>query len=189
FTTGSSIMPQKKNPDVAELVRGKTGRVYGSLLALLTVMKGLPLTYNRDLQEDKEPLFDASDTLQLCLAVLTRMTPEIAVHAGRMQEAAREGFMEATDIADYLAAKGLPFREAHEIVGKMVRYCIEQGKRLPDLTPGEFGRFSPLFQSDVLKQLTLHGIVSKRNQIGGTAPARVRAALRKARRLIDKAAK
>ncbi len=189
FTTGSSIMPQKKNPDVAELVRGKTGRVYGSLLTLLTIMKGLPLTYNRDLQEDKEPLFDASDTLQLCLAVLTRMTPEIAVHAGRMQEAAREGFMEATDIADYLAARGLPFREAHEIVGKMVRYCIEQGKRLPDLTPGEFGRFSPLFQRDVLKQLTLHGIVSKRNQAGGTAPARVRTALRKARRFIDKTGK
>jgi argininosuccinate lyase len=186
FTTGSSIMPQKKNPDVAELVRGKTGRVYGSLMALLTLLKGLPLTYNRDLQEDKEPLFDASDTLQICLAVLAGMMPDITIHADRMQEAAREGFMEATDIADYLTAKGLPFREAHEIVGKMVQYCIKQKKRLTDLTLAEFGSFAPEFQVDVLKQLALPAIVRRRNQIGGTAPARVRAALRRARQLIDK---
>jgi argininosuccinate lyase len=179
-------MPQKKNPDVAELVRGKTGRVYGSLMALLTLLKGLPLTYNRDLQEDKEPLFDASDTLQICLAVLAGMMPDITIHADRMQEAAREGFMEATDIADYLTAKGLPFREAHEIVGKMVQYCIKQKKRLTDLTLAEFGSFAPEFQVDVLKQLALPAIVRRRNQIGGTAPARVRAALRRARQLIDK---
>ena len=186
FTTGSSIMPQKKNPDAAELVRGKTGRVYGSLIALLTLMKGLPLTYNRDLQEDKEPLFDASDTLQICLAVLAGMMPDITIHAGRMQEAARDGFMEATDIADYLTAKGLPFREAHEIVGKMVRYCIKQEKRLTDLTFEEFSDFAPEFQVDVIKQLTLPSIVRRRNQIGATAPARVKTALRKARQLIDK---
>ncbi|MGI6459662.1 MAG: argininosuccinate lyase [Candidatus Hydrogenedentales bacterium] len=186
FTTGSSIMPQKKNPDAAELVRGKTGRVYGSLIALLTLMKGLPLTYNRDLQEDKEPLFDASDTLQICLAVLAGMMPDITIHAGRMQEAARDGFMEATDIADYLTAKGLPFREAHEIVGKMVRYCIKQEKRLTDLTFEEFSNFAPEFQVDVIKQLTLPSIVRRRNQIGATAPARVKTALRKTRQLIDK---
>ncbi len=186
FTTGSSIMPQKKNPDAAELVRGKTGRVYGSLIALLTLMKGLPLTYNRDLQEDKEPLFDASDTLQICLAVLAGMMPDITIHAERMQEAARDGFMEATDIADYLTAKGLPFREAHEIVGKMVRYCIKQEKRLTDLTFEEFSNFAPEFQVDVIKQLTLPSIVRRRNQIGATAPARVKAALRKTRQLTDK---
>ncbi len=186
FTTGSSIMPQKKNPDAAELVRGKTGRVYGSLIALLTLMKGLPLTYNRDLQEDKEPLFDASDTLQICLAVLAGMMPDITIHAERMQEAARDGFMEATDIADYLTAKGLPFREAHEIVGKMVRYCIKQEKRLTDLTFEEFSNFAPEFQVDVIKQLTLPSIVRRRNQIGATAPARVKTALRKTRQLIDK---
>lgn len=186
FTTGSSIMPQKKNPDAAELVRGKTVRVYGSLIALLTLMKGLPLTYNRDLQEDKEPLFDASDTLQICLAVLAGMMPDITIHAERMQEAARDGFMEATDIADYLTAKGLPFREAHEIVGKMVRYCIKQEKRLTDLTFEEFSNFAPEFQVDVIKQLTLPSIVRRRNQIGATAPARVKTALRKTRQLIDK---
>lgn len=188
FTTGSSIMPQKKNPDVAELVRGKTGRVYGDLVALLTIMKGLPLTYNRDLQEDKEPLFDASDTLQLSLAVLARMTPAITVHADRMLEAAQEGFMEATDVADYLVEKGAPFREAHETAGRLVRYCIKHGKRLPELCPKEFQSFSPLFQPDVAQALTPHGLVSRRKQVGGTSPVRVRAALRKARRAIDGAA-
>ena len=188
FTTGSSIMPQKKNPDVAELVRGKTGRVYGDLVALLTIMKGLPLTYNRDLQEDKEPLFDASDTLQLSLAVLARMTPAITVHADRMFEAAQEGFMEATDVADYLVEKGAPFREAHETAGRLVRYCIKHGKRLPELCPKEFQSFSSLFQPDVAQALTPHGLVSRRKQVGGTSPVRVRATLRKARRAIDGAA-
>ncbi len=186
FTTGSSIMPQKKNPDVAELVRGKTGRVYGDLIALLTVMKGLPLTYNRDLQEDKEPLFDASDTLQLSLSVLARMTPSITVHADRMLAAAHDGFMEATDIADYLVKKGIPFREAHGIVGRLVRYCIENARRLPDLTADELRRFSPMLQVDILKQLTPESIVSRRKQTGGTAPVQVRAALRRARRIIER---
>ena len=185
FTTGSSIMPQKKNPDVAELVRGKTGRVYGDLVALLTVMKGQPLTYNRDLQEDKEPLFDASDTLQLSLAVLARMMPAVTVHAERMLEAAQEGFMEATDVADYLVEKGATFREAHETAGRIVRHCITHGKRLPDLSPEEFQSFSPLFEPDVMKRLTPRGLVSRRKQAGGTAPVRVRAALRKARRAVD----
>ena len=124
-------MPQKKNPDVAELVRGKTGRVYGDLTALLTLMKGLPMTYNRDLQEDKEPLFDASDTLQLSLEVMARMIPSIRVQAAAMAEAVREGYMEATDLADYLVTKGMPFRAAHKIVGKIVVYSIEAGKTPP----------------------------------------------------------
>ncbi|HOD50827.1 MAG TPA: argininosuccinate lyase [Candidatus Hydrogenedentes bacterium] len=185
FTTGSSIMPQKKNPDVAELVRGKTGRVYGDLMALLTVIKGLPLTYNRDLQEDKEPLFDACDTLRVCLSVLARMTPSIIVQGDRMRAAAQEGFMEATDVADYLAEKGVPFREAHEIVGRIVRYSIDHDKRLPELSLKEYQGFSPEFQGDILSRLTLNSMVSRRCHAGGTAPARVRAALRKARRVID----
>jgi len=186
FTTGSSIMPQKKNPDVAELVRGKTGRVYGDLMALLTVMKGLPLTYNRDLQEDKEALFDACDTLQICLGVLARMTPAITVYREHMEEATQKGFMEATDVADYLVSKGLPFREAHEIVGRIVRHCIKHNKRLPELTLEEFQSFSSLFQHDILKQLTLQSIVSRRSHGGGTAPSRVKAALRSARRMIER---
>lgn len=182
FTTGSSIMPQKKNPDAAELVRGKTGRVYGDLMALLTVMKGLPLTYNRDMQEDKEPVFDASDTLQLCLPVVTRMLPAIRVNAEAMREAAREGFMEATDLADYLTQHGMPFREAHEVVGKIVLHCIREGKRLPELDLQELRRFSALFGADVFREMRLETVVRRRDQPGGTAPRRVRAALRRSRR-------
>lgn len=185
FTTGSSIMPQKKNPDAAELVRGKTGRVYGDLMALLTVMKGLPLTYNRDLQEDKEPLFDACDTVQLSLSVLARMAPAITIHGERMEAAAKEGFMEATDIADYLVGKGVSFREAHDIVGAIVRHCIKMNKRLPELSIEEFRAHSAAFQTDILRQLTLTGIVSRRRHTGGTAPSRVKAALRSARRTVD----
>ncbi|MCP4643026.1 MAG: argininosuccinate lyase [bacterium] len=184
FTTGSSIMPQKKNPDVAELVRGKTGRVYGDLVALLTIMKGLPMTYNRDLQEDKEPVFDASDTLQMCVEVTARMMPTIAVRADRMLEAAREGFLEATDLADYLAGKGMPFREAHEVVGRMVVYCGKHGKRLPELTLDEYNSFSALFEKDVVRSLSPEAVCRRRDNPGGTAPRRVRAALRKARRSL-----
>ncbi|MBP8128156.1 MAG: argininosuccinate lyase [Candidatus Hydrogenedentes bacterium] len=182
FTTGSSIMPQKKNPDVAELVRGKSGRVYGDLMALLTLMKGLPLTYNRDLQEDKEPVFDASDTLQLCLAVVARMFPAITVNTAAMRQAAQEGFMEATDLADYLTRRGMPFREAHEVAGKIVLHCIREGKRLPELGLQEFRGFSGLFDEDVFQELRLEGIVRRRDQPGGTAPRRVRAALRQSRK-------
>lgn len=184
FTTGSSIMPQKKNPDVAELVRGKTGRVYGGLHALLTLMKGLPLTYNRDLQEDKEPAFDASDTLQLCLAVYVRMIPAIAVHADTMAAAAGEGFMEATDLADYLVTRGMPFREAHESIGRIVLYCIREKKRLPDLSFDEYRMFSPLFDMDVFRVLSAEAIVRRRDHFGGTAPRQVRAALKRARKRL-----
>jgi argininosuccinate lyase len=185
FTTGSSIMPQKKNPDVAELVRGKTGRVYGDLVSLLTLVKGLPLTYNRDLQEDKELLFDASDTLQLCLAVTARMIPSIRVNADRMAGAVREGFLEATDLADYLVTKGVPFRESHEIIGKIVLHCIRAGKRLPELSLEEFRQHSPLFDEDVHRMLDPRAIVSRRDNPGGTAPDRVRSALANARRELS----
>ncbi len=182
FTTGSSIMPQKKNPDVAELVRGKTGRVYGDLTALLTLMKGLPMTYNRDLQEDKEALFDASDTVQLCLAVFTRMIPSIAIQREAMAHATAEGFMEATDLADYLVVKGVPFREAHGIIGRIVLFCTQNSRRLPDLTLEEYQRFSPSFDKAVFNVLTPGAIVKRRDNPGGTAPRRVRAALKQARR-------
>ncbi len=187
FTTGSSIMPQKKNPDVAELVRGKTGRVYGSLTALLTLMKGLPLTYNRDLQEDKEPVFDAADTLLLCLEAFARMLPAIEVRAEAMAAATRQGFMEATDLADYLVTKGMPFREAHGVIGRLVLECGRAGKTLQDLDLATLRRFSPLFEKDALKVLTAEAVVKRRNTPGGTAPRRVRAALKNARRKLDKA--
>ena len=186
FTTGSSIMPQKKNPDVAELVRGKTGRVYGALMTLLTVMKGLPLTYNRDLQEDKEPVFDASDTLQLCLKVVARMIPSIRVDADRMAQAAREGYMEATDLADALVEKGVPFRDAHQIVGKIVLHCSKQKRPLSDLTLDEFRVFSPLFDREVMSLLDARAIVKRRNTFGGTSPRQVMAALKRARRSLGK---
>ena len=184
FTTGSSIMPQKKNPDVAELVRGKTGRVYGDLTALLTLMKGLPLAYNRDLQEDKEPAFDASDTVQLCLAVVARMIPAIAIDADAMARATGRGFLEATDLADYLAARGLPFREAHAVVGKLVLHCTKKDLKLPGLSLEDLRRFSPLFNKDVLKIMSPEAIVRARDTIGGTAPRRVRAALSRARKRL-----
>ena len=170
FTTGSSIMPQKKNPDAAELIRGKTARVYGDLVALCALMKALPLAYNRDLQEDKEQVFDASDTLQLCLDVMARMIPAIRFNSEAMARALREGFMEATDLADYLAAKGAPFREAHEIVGQLVRHCIASKKRLPDCSLEELRRFSPVFDRDALAVMTPEAIVRRRDIPGRAAP-------------------
>ncbi|MCC6695770.1 MAG: argininosuccinate lyase [Candidatus Hydrogenedentes bacterium] len=184
YTTGSSIMPQKKNPDVAELVRGKTGRVYGDLTALLTLMKGLPLTYNRDLQEDKEALFDASDTVQLCLAVVTRMIPSIHIHAHAMESATREGYLEATDVADYLVGKGMPFREAHSVVGRIVLYCSRNGRRIPELSVKEFRSFAACFDADIVDALSVESIVRRRDNPGGTSPRRVREALRKARKSL-----
>ena len=181
FTTGSSIMPQKKNPDVAELVRGKTGRVYGDLHALLTLMKGLPMTYNRDLQEDKEALFDASDTVQLCVAVFARMIPAIEIRRGAMEAATRLGFMEATDLADYLVVKGVPFREAHGIIGRIVRHCVQAGRTLPELELAAYQDFSDKFSQDVYRVLTPQAIVARRNNPGSTAPAQVRRALKRAR--------
>jgi len=184
FTTGSSIMPQKKNPDVAELVRGKTGRVYGDLTAMLVLMKGLPLTYNRDLQEDKEPAFDASDTLQLCLAVTAKMIPSIKVDRARMTEACRDGFLEATDLADFLAERGVPFREAHGIVGKLVLYCTKNKKRLPELSVEELVKHSKHFDATALKAIELDAMLCRRDQPGGTAPRRVKAALKRARKQL-----
>src|SRR6476620_7804563 len=174
FCTGSSIMPQKKNPDVAELVRGKTGRVNGHLVALLTLMKAQPLAYNRDNQEDKEPLFDTIDTVTASLAVLAEMVSGIEVKAEAMREAARQGYATATDLADYLVRKGLPFREAHEAVAQAVRHAEATGKDLSELPVDELKRYSPLIEPDVFDALTLEGSLAARRHVGGTAPAQVR---------------
>ena len=172
FSTGSSIMPQKKNPDVAELVRGKTGRVYGHLQGVLTVMKGLPLAYNSDMQEDKEALFDVIDTVKACLCVFTPMLATLTLRPERMRAAAA-GFGTATDMADYLAAKGLPFRQAHEVVGRLVRYCLDRQQTLQELSLGELRTFSPLFDSDVYEAIALDAAVERRQVRGGPARARV----------------
>ncbi|OGA23215.1 MAG: argininosuccinate lyase [Betaproteobacteria bacterium RIFCSPLOWO2_02_FULL_67_26] len=184
FCTGSSIMPQKKNPDVAELIRGKTGRVNGHLVALLTVMKAQPLAYNRDNQEDKEPLFDTVDTLTMSLAVFGEMLPGIEVDRNAMASAARQGHPTATDLAEYLVRKGVAFREAHEAVAQAVRYAESRGCGLADLKVSELQRFSPAIGKDALAVLTLEGSLKSRTHIGGTAPVRVKAAIAKARKLI-----
>ena len=184
FCTGSSIMPQKKNPDVAELVRGKTGRVNGHLIALLTLMKGQPLAYNKDNQEDKEPLFDTVDTLTASLAVYTEMLPGITVNEDAMRVAAAQGFATATDLADYLVKKGLPFREAHEAVAQAVRFCETRRCDLADLKIEELKQFSALIGDDVYAALTLDGSINSRSHIGGTAPARVKSAIAKARKAL-----
>ncbi|SMO57489.1 argininosuccinate lyase [Balnearium lithotrophicum] len=173
FCTGSSIMPQKKNPDVSELTRGKTGRVYGDLVAILTVLKGLPLTYNRDLQEDKEPLFDAIDTVKLSLKVNALIVEGMKPKKERMREQARKGFSLATDVADYLAKKGVPFREAHRIVGELVSYCLDRGKTLENLSLEEFKKFSDRFDEDVLSLMSVEGSINSRNITGGTAREQV----------------
>jgi argininosuccinate lyase len=179
FATGSSIMPQKKNPDVAELVRGKAGRVYGNLVAMLTILKGLPLAYNRDLQEDKGPLFDTADTVKGCLAVMTAMIPRLVIHADRMREATSDGFLLATDVADYLVTKGVPFREAHHIVGQAVRRCVESHRRLEDLTLKEWRELSPAFGPDVREWLSIDAAIARRTAGSGTAPANVARRLRR----------
>ncbi len=173
FCTGSSIMPQKKNPDVPELIRGKTGRVYGHLTSLLTLMKSQPLAYNKDNQEDKEPLFDLIDTVKDCLYAYSEMMPAISCNKEAMYAAAKQGYATATDLADYLVKKGMPFRDAHEVVGKSVAFGIEQKKDLAELTLAELQHFSDLIGDDVFEVLTLEGSVSARNHIGGTAPSRV----------------
>jgi len=174
FCTGSSIMPQKKNPDVSELTRGKTGRVYGDLIAILTILKGLPLAYNRDMQEDKEPLFDAVDTVKLSLKVNAKIVKNMKPKPERMREQARKGFSLATDVADYLAKKGIPFRKAHEIVGKLVNYCLENRKNLEELTLSELKQFSEAFEKDLLTLMNVESSVNSRNVIGGTATERVK---------------
>ena len=181
FTTGSSIMPQKKNPDVPELVRGKTGRVVGDLTALLVLMKGQPLAYNRDNQEDKLPLFDAHDTLSASLRLFTAMLPSLKVDAAVCRAAAFKGFSTATDLADYLVKRGLPFRDAHHAVGSAVAFGVAEGRDLSQLTLAELQRFSPLIEADVFSVLTLEGSINARNHWGGTAPAQVRAAIARAR--------
>ena len=167
YSTGSSIMPQKKNPDVAELVRGKTGRVYGSLITLLTVMKGLPLAYNKDMQEDKEPVFDAIDTVELCVPVFTAMLDTLNLKEKNMLKAASGGFINATDCADYLVKKGLPFREAYMIVGRLVNMCIRCGETLDTLPLKDFRSISALFDEDVYDALQLKTCVNGRKVYGG----------------------
>jgi argininosuccinate lyase len=185
YATGSSIMPQKKNPDTAELARGKTGRVYGHLMALLTVMKGLPLAYDKDLQEDKEGLFDTVDTLNMTLAVFTGMIKTLKINAATAKKAAGRGYILATDLADYLVKKGETFRKAHEIVGKLVNYAADKGKSFADLNLDEYKTFSPLFGADVHK-ITVDTSLAARNVAGGTAPEQVKEALANARRLLTK---
>ncbi|PAU88099.1 argininosuccinate lyase [Pseudomonas sp. WN033] len=184
FCTGSSIMPQKKNPDVPELVRGKSGRVYGHLMGLLTLMKSQPLAYNKDNQEDKEPLFDAVDTLRDSLRAFADMIPAIKPRVDVMREAARRGFSTATDLADYLVRKGIPFRDCHEIVGHAVKYGVDSGKDLAEMSLDELRRFSDQIGEDVFEVLTLEGSVNARDHIGGTAPAQVLAAVGRGRQLL-----
>jgi len=181
FCTGSSIMPQKKNPDVPELVRGKAGRIYGNLMSLLTLMKSLPLAYNKDMQEDKEPLFDTIDNVRGCLKIFADMIAEMKVRPAKMREAAGRGFSTATDIADYLVRKGIPFRDAHEVVGKAVRYCIEHGKDLPGLSLDEYRNFSPHIDADIYACVTLEASVNARAATGGTATSAVKKELERAR--------
>jgi argininosuccinate lyase len=184
FCTGSSIMPQKKNPDVPELIRGKTGRVNGHLVALLTLMKAQPLAYNKDNQEDKEPVFDTIDTIIASLAVFTEMLGGIQVNAAAMRAAALEGYATATDLADYLVKQGVPFREAHEAVAQAVRHAASRGCDLSALPIAELREFSPLIAEDVYDALTLEGSLAARSHLGGTAPARVKQAIVKARKAL-----
>jgi len=186
FCTGSSIMPQKKNPDVPELVRGKTGRVNGHLVALLTLMKSQPLAYNKDNQEDKEPLFDTVDTVKDCLRAFADMIPAIETKKENMKTAAKKGFSTATDLADYLVRKGLAFRDAHEVVGKAVAFGIKQNRDLAELSLSELQSFSKHIDKDVFKYLTLEGSVAARNHVGGTAPKQVKAAITRARKNLAK---
>lgn len=180
FTTGSSIMPQKKNPDVAELVRGKTGRVVGNLVAILTLMKSLPMAYNKDMQEDKEPLFDTVDTLKICTEIYTRMLGNMEIHKDRMLDACKQGFLNATDLADYLVSKGMAFRTAHGVAGKAVAYALKKGKELDDLTLDEFKALSDLIEKDVYEFITIDKMISRRISYGGTGFDNVKKAVKKA---------
>jgi argininosuccinate lyase len=173
YCTGSSMMPQKKNPDVPELIRGKTGRVFGHLQGMLTIMKGLPLAYNRDLQEDKIPLFDTVDTVKASVRITAEMIAGLKVRKERMMEAARDGFMNATDLADYLVGRGLPFRSAHAVAGRMVQHCVTAGRRLEELPLAEMRRFSPRIENDVYRYLSTESVVDRRRALGGTARANV----------------
>jgi argininosuccinate lyase len=184
FATGSSIMPQKKNPDVSELVRGKAGRVFGDLIALLTMLKSLPLAYNRDMQEDKEPLFNSVDILQSCIDIYAKMLPKIKINGDVMRRAASSGFLNATDLADYLVGKGVPFRQAHAVAGQAVAHALAHGKELHELSLNELQGLSKLIHDDVYASLTLEHMVSRRLSVGGTAPANVRAAVAEAKAVL-----
>lgn len=185
YSTGSSIMPQKKNPDVAELIRGKTGRVYGHLMGLLTTMKGLPLAYNKDMQEDKEPIFDAIDTVKLCLPVFCDMISTMTVNKENMLKGSKGGFTNATDAADYLVKKGLPFREAHSVIGQMVFYCIEKDISLDQLTISEFREFSPIIDEDIYNAISMETCVNDRKVIGGPAKEIVEKAIKKGELFLE----
>jgi len=189
YSTGSSIMPQKKNPDAAELVRGKSGRVFGDLMALLTVMKGLPLAYNKDMQEDKESLFDAIDTVKSCLGIFIRMLDTMKINKANMRDAAKGGFTNATDLADYLVRKGIPFRDCHEIVGKMVAYCIEKKIGLEDMGLEEMQKFSGCIGQDVYESISLEACVNGRKVPGGPAAESVRAAIESGKAFLEEVKK
>ena len=184
YATGSSIMPQKKNPDVAELTRGKTGKVYGNLMELLTIMKSLPLAYNRDMQEDKPALFETVDTLVACIRIYCQMLPKIAFRQERMYQAATSGFLNATDLADYLVTKGMPFREAHHVVGQSVEYALGQGKELDQLTLAELQEFSHLVEDDIFDFLKVEAVVNRRDSFGGTGARQVAHAIEEAHKLL-----
>jgi argininosuccinate lyase len=186
FATGSSIMPQKKNPDVPELVRGKTGRVFGHLIALLSIMKSLPLAHNRDMQEDKGPLFDTVDTLKACIEIYIKMLPNLKINKAVMLQAASAGFLNATDMADYLTVRGMPFRQAHDCVGRMVSYAIDNGKELHDLSLKELKSFSSLFKKEVFNILTTQQMIDRRVSFGGTATKNVMAAIGEAKKNLTK---
>ncbi|MGN1083753.1 MAG: argininosuccinate lyase, partial [Lachnospiraceae bacterium] len=171
YSTGSSIMPQKKNPDIAELVRGKTGRVYGALVSILTTMKGLPLAYNKDMQEDKELTFDTIDTVKGCLALFTGMISTMTIHPKTMEASAKNGFTNATDAADYLVNHGVPFRDAHGIVGRLVLFCEQKGIALDDMTLEEYQAISPVFEADIFDAIRMETCVTKRNTLGAPGPA------------------
>lgn len=184
FSTGSSIMPQKKNPDIAELTRGKTGRVYGDLFALLTTMKSLPLAYNKDMQEDKEALFDAIDTLNITIPVFSQMIKTLKFSKENMLHQAAKGFTNATDAADYLVKKGIPFRDCHEIIGKMVIYSIKNNKKLEDLTLDEYKSFSDIFDNDIYNAISLNECINKRNVIGGPAPQKMKSIINESEKYL-----
>ena len=185
YSTGSSIMPQKKNPDVAELIRGKTGRVYGDLMSLLTTMKGIPLAYNKDMQEDKEPVFDAIDTIKLCVPVFSSMISTMKIKKDTMLKGAKGGFTNATDAADYLVKKGLPFREAHAVVGKMVAYALEHNKSLDEFTLDEFKKCSAIFDEDIYQAISMDTCVNERKVVGGPAVDTVKAAIADGYRYLE----
>ncbi|MFZ5906949.1 MAG: argininosuccinate lyase [Nitrospirota bacterium] len=185
FTTGSSIMPQKKNPDAAELIRGKTGRIYGNLLNLLTVMKGIPLAYNRDMQEDKAPVFDTGDTIKSCLAVLIAMLPGVEFNREKMEETAGAAYSTATDLAEYLVKKGVSFRKAHELTGRIVLSAIRQNRRLEELSLSEFRKFSPVIHEDIYTCLSVADSVGNKKSLGGTSPAEVKRQIKRLKKLLQ----